>query len=78
MCHRSTATERFIGERRSRIHGPSQLRESGDGMDADELAASEQKKKSIGQLGMGASHLLPFYQSEVPDTGEEVDDERNL
>ena len=78
MCHRSAATEQLVGERRSRIHGPSQLRESGDGMDADELAASEQKKKSIGQLGMGASHLLPFYQSDVPDSGEEADDERYL
>ena len=46
-------------------------------MDAAEMAASEQKKKSIGRLGMAASHLLPFYQPEVPDSGEEADDERN-
>lgn len=67
--------DRMVGERRSRIHGPSHLRESGDGMDAAELAASEQKMK-IGHLGMGASHLLPFYQRGVTDSGEEADDER--
>ena len=68
----------MVGERRSRIHGPSHLRESGDGMDAAELAASEQKKKSIGKLGMMPKHLLPFYQREVPDSGEEADDERGI
>ena len=47
-------------------------------MDAAELAASEQKKKSIGKLGMMPKHLLPFYQREVPDSGEEADDERGI
>jgi hypothetical protein len=46
-------------------------------MDADELAAHEQKlNMNIGQLGMSAKHLLPFYQKEIPDSGEEADDER--
>ena len=70
--------ERMVGERRSRIHGPSHTRESGDGMDAAEMAASEHMSKSFGKLRIGASHLLPFYQREVPDSGEEADDERNL
>ena len=68
----------MVGERRSRIHGSSHLRESGDGMDAAELAASEQRSKSFGKLGIAAGHLLPFYQREVPDSGEEADDERNM
>ena len=67
--------ERMIGERRSRIHAPYHQRESGDGMDAAELAAHEQKM-NIGQLGMAAKNLLPFYQREIPDSGEEADDER--
>lgn len=72
---RSAAVERMVGERRSRIHGPYHQRESGDGMDAAELAAQEQRM-NIGQLGMSAKHLLPFYQKEIPDSGEEADDER--
>ena len=67
--------ERVVGERRSRIHGPYHQRESGDGMDAAELAAHE-KKMNIGQLGMSAKHLLPFYRKEIPDSNEEADDER--
>ena len=72
---RSATVERMVGERRSRIHGPYHQRESGDGMDAAELAAQE-KKMNVGQLGMSAKHLLPFYQREIPDSGEETDDER--
>lgn len=73
--YRSATVERMVGERRSRIHGPYHQRESGDGMDAAELAAQEQKM-NIGQLRMSAKHLLPFYQREIPDSGEEADDER--
>ena len=68
----------MVGERRSRIRGPIHQRESGDGMDAAELAAHEQKTNT-GQLAMTAKRLLPFYQKEISDDGEEActDDERN-
>lgn len=50
-------------ERRSRIHGPSQQRESGDGMDAVDMAATEHKL-SFGHLGLQAANLQPFYETE--------------
>ena len=71
--------EKVGGERRSRI--PTHQRESGDGMDAAELAASEQKGQvNFGQLGLRASRLkLPYYREsqedeEGGDSGEEEGD----
>ena len=60
-------------ERRSRI--PTHQRESGDGMDAAELAANEQKGRlSFGQLGLRASRLKLSYYRE--DQEEEEREER--
>ena len=59
--------EKVGGERRSRI--PTHQRESGDGMDAAELAASEQNGQlNFGQLGLRASRLkLPYYRENQED-----------
>lgn len=63
--------EKLLSERRSRI--PTHPRESGDGMDAAELAASEKKGKlSFQQLGLQASQIrLPYLK----EGKEEADDE---
>ena len=57
------------GERRSRIHGPQMERESGDGMDADDLAASE-RKLSFSNLGLQAENLQSFYDSENKESAD--------
>ena len=51
------------GERRSRIRGPSQQRESGDGMDAADMAATDHEL-SFGHLGLQAANMQPFYETE--------------
>jgi len=60
------------GERRSRIRGPQLERESGDGMDAAELAASEHQL-SFGNLGIRADHLQSPYESDNGDNRSETD-----
>ena len=57
-------------ERKSRIRGPQMERESGDGMDAAELAASEHQL-SFSNLGMPkADNLQSFYDSESKESVE--------
>lgn len=66
--HKQSRTEK---ERRSRI--PTHARESGDGMDADQLAQTE-NEMSFGKLGMRASNLQLNYAG-VTESGEDADDE---
>ncbi len=57
------------GERKSRIRGMQQERESGDGMDAADMAtASSPPKLSFSNLGMQAESLEPFYGSRSKDS----------
>ncbi len=58
------------GERRSRIRGMQQERESGDGMDAADLATTSQPKLNFSKLGMQTESLEPFYGSESKDSGD--------
>ena len=58
-------------ERKSRIL--AHARERGDGMDADQLAKTE-NGISFGKLGMRASNLQLYYAG-ATESGEDADDE---
>ena len=61
--------EKSAGERKSRIHNTlSQRRESGDGMDAMEMAGSSGIDNKI----LRVSHLMPQYE-QYHSSGEEAE-----
>ncbi len=61
--------EKTAGERRSRIHSMiSQRRESGDGMDAMEMAGSSGAEHKM----LRVSHLMPQYE-QYHDSGEDAE-----
>ena len=67
----STPEKASSGERRSRIHTlDSQRRESGDGMDASELAGSDHKLLRVSRL----MSQYEQYQESGEDQGEELDE----